>query len=77
MFLVLRIVGGSNSNFEHDAYESEELGSSDPNDSNEERGPRFERYRKEHTCTGRINGSLSWSLILLVTLEMLYVIGQL
>ncbi|KAK2357901.1 hypothetical protein QL285_095132 [Trifolium repens] len=45
-------VGASNRNFEHAAYESEELGSSDPDDSDEERGPRYERYRKEHMHQG-------------------------
>ncbi|KAK2434921.1 hypothetical protein QL285_020024 [Trifolium repens] len=52
MALVLRTIGGSDSNFEHDAYESEELGSSDPDESDEERGVRYERYRKEHMHEG-------------------------
>ncbi|KAK2405578.1 hypothetical protein QL285_054800 [Trifolium repens] len=53
MSLVLRTIGGSgDSNFEHDAYESEELGSSDPDQSDEERGVRYERYRKEHMHEG-------------------------
>jgi hypothetical protein len=52
MSLVLMTIGGSDSNFEHDAYESEELGSSDPDESDEERGVRYERYRKEHMHEG-------------------------
>jgi hypothetical protein len=52
MKMVLETVGATNNNFEHEAYESEELASSDPDNSDEERGPRYERYRKEHMHKG-------------------------
>jgi hypothetical protein len=49
MRLVLSSIGvsGSESKFEDDEYESEELGSSDPDASDEERGVRYEKFRKD------------------------------
>ncbi|KAK2456280.1 hypothetical protein QL285_003659 [Trifolium repens] len=49
MRLVLSLIGvsGSESKFEDDEYESEELGSSDPDASDEERGVRYEKFRKD------------------------------
>ncbi|KAK2427486.1 hypothetical protein QL285_026061 [Trifolium repens] len=40
-------VSESESKFEDDEYESEELGSSDPDASDEERGVRYEKFRKD------------------------------
>lgn len=49
MRLVLSLIGvsESESKFEDDEYESEELGSSDPDASDEERGVRYEKFRNE------------------------------
>jgi hypothetical protein len=49
MRLVLSSTGvsESESKFEDDEYESEELGSSDPDASDEERGVRYEKFRNE------------------------------
>jgi hypothetical protein len=47
MKLVLGSIGCSETKFENSAYESDELGSSDPDASYEERGPIYENFRKE------------------------------
>jgi hypothetical protein len=51
MRIVLSSIGvsESESKFEDDEYESEELGSSDPDASDEERGVRYEKFRKDQT----------------------------
>jgi hypothetical protein len=48
MKLVVSSIGCGDNKFENNGYESEELGSSNPDASDEERGPRAERYRKEN-----------------------------
>ncbi|KAK2437389.1 hypothetical protein QL285_022287 [Trifolium repens] len=50
MKMILSNIGcNENENdFDDKAYESEELGSSDPDASDDERGPRYEKFRKEH-----------------------------
>jgi hypothetical protein len=46
MKLVVSSIGCGDNKFENNGYESEELGSSDPDASDDERGPKVERYRK-------------------------------
>ncbi|KAK2409856.1 hypothetical protein QL285_045255 [Trifolium repens] len=57
MNLILSTIGcNENENdFDDKGYKSEELGSSDPDVSGEERGPRYEKYRKEH-----MNANFKW-----------------
>ncbi|KAK2451804.1 hypothetical protein QL285_010823 [Trifolium repens] len=46
MKMVVSSIGCGENKFENNEYESEELGSDDPDASDDERGPKVERYRK-------------------------------
>jgi hypothetical protein len=48
MSLILSTIGCNDNDFDDKGYESEELGSSDPDASDDDRGPIYEKFRKEH-----------------------------
>ncbi|GAU39191.1 hypothetical protein TSUD_270350 [Trifolium subterraneum] len=59
MKMVVSSIGCGDTKFENDEYESEELCCSDPDASDDERGPKVERYRK-----GDIHKGYKWKTVL-------------